>query len=190
MLTWTFSLYYRFNETTLTLTLFALRDIAQGEELSYSYLDPLSTPLQKDRHAALRSQWGFTCTCPICADPNSRAASDRRREEIRGLKAQLVASTQDPVRIVQLCKRMLSLYEEEGVIVPRGMVAEMAAYMANRAGDVERAVEIAEIARRGWGLIAGEGSAEVKRLGEFIADPRGHGSYEPGEGLGEDDGGE
>lgn len=180
------SLYYRFNETTLTLTLFALRDILPGEELSYSYLDPLSTPHHKDRHAALSSQWGFTCTCPICADPSSRAASDRRREEIRGLKPQLADSASDPRRIVRLCRELLRLYEEEGAVVPRGMVAEMAAYTANKAGDAQAAVRFAQTAREAWGVVAGEGSVEVKRIEGLIKDPRGHGSYEPGEGLGEE----
>lgn len=102
------------------------------------------------------------------------------------MKAQLAESARDPPRIVRLCNKLLGLYEEEGAIVPRGMVAEMAAYASNQAGEVGRAAEFAEIAMRAWGLVAGVGSAEVRRLEELLADPRGHGSYEPGEGLGEE----
>lgn len=80
----------------------------------------------------------------------------------------------------------MRLYEEEGAVVPRGMVAEMAAYTANKAGDAQAAVRFAQTAREAWGVVAGEGSVEVKRIEGLIKDPRGHGSYEPGEGLGEE----
>lgn len=82
-----------------------------------------------------------------------------------------------------VCRKLLGLYEEEGMVGPRCMVAEIAAYAANRAGDVGEAVRFAGVARGFWGVVAGEESAEVKRLDELIADPRGHESYQPGEGL-------
>lgn len=178
------SLYYRFDESTLSLSVFALRDVSPGEELTYSYLDPLSSAPYADRAALLASQWGFSCACPICADTAARAASDRRRTSIRRLKGALAGAARDnPARIAGVCAELLGLYEEEGLVGPRCMVAEMAAYAANRAGDWEAAVRFAETARRYWGIVAGEASAEVRRLEGLIRDPRAHESYQPGEGL-------
>ena len=85
---------------------------------------------------------------------------------------------------MRVCRRLLALYEEEGLVAPRCMVAEIAAYAANQVGDVAVAVEFARVARGYWGIVAGEGSVEVKRLEELILDPRGHGSYQPGDGVG------
>lgn len=82
-----------------------------------------------------------------------------------------------------MCRKLLGLYEEEGVVSPRCMVAEIAAYAANRVGDWEAAVAFADVARGYWEIITGEGSTEVRRLEELMGDPRGHESYQPGEGL-------
>ncbi|SPO04076.1 uncharacterized protein DNG_06759 [Cephalotrichum gorgonifer] len=176
--------YYRFDEKTLSLSIFALRDIPAGEELTYTYVDPLSEAPHKDRQPYLASQWEFTCTCPLCATPSSRDASDRRRGSIRDLKAQLAEAAQDPPRIVRACKKLLALYEEEGMVAPRAMTAEIAAYAANQVGDAEGAARFGAVARGYWEVMAGKGSAEVRRLEELIRDPRGHGSYKDGGGYG------
>ena len=80
------------------------------------------------------------------------------------------------------CRKLLGLYEVEGLVAPRCMVAEIAAYAAYQVGDIEIPVEFARTARGYWGIVAGEGSVEVRRLDELIRDPRGHESYQPGEG--------
>lgn len=99
------------------------------------------------------------------------------------MKSTLSDAGKDPGRVVGVCRKLLALYEEEGLVAPRCMVAEIAAYASNQVGDMESAVDFARTARHYWSIIAGEGSVEVRRLDELIRDPRGHESYQPGEGL-------
>ena len=47
-------------------TVHALRSIAPGEELSISYLMPAGRP-RAERQERLSRQFGFQCTCPLCA---------------------------------------------------------------------------------------------------------------------------
>lgn len=52
------------------LKVFAKRDIAKGEELFTSYVNPLHTVQQRMRE--LRVNWGFVCKCRKCKDDLSR----------------------------------------------------------------------------------------------------------------------
>ena len=45
----------------------AVRDISAGEELSWSYTNPL-WPRPRVQ-AELQTTWLFSCTCPLCQDP-------------------------------------------------------------------------------------------------------------------------
>ncbi|CCL99706.1 uncharacterized protein FIBRA_01728 [Fibroporia radiculosa] len=70
----------------------ALRDIAEGEEITIPYLDP-ALPLHT-RQEALRLNYGFTCTCPLCSwaghlDPAPPPA--RGSAELAILESQLCA---------------------------------------------------------------------------------------------------
>src|SRR5690606_17786015 len=155
-----------------------LVDIPAGKELTYNYIDPRQEPSYKDRHRHLGSQWGFECTCELCSSTPARRESNRRREAIRNAKNSIKeAGSDDAQEIVRQCRRLLRLYEEEGMVAPRAMTAEIAAYASNQMGDVKGAVEFARVAREYWEVMAGLESFEVRRLEELIADPRAHGSF-------------
>lgn len=179
------STYYRFSDTTLGVEVFALRDIKPGEELTYSYVDGLQEIPYKDRHKLIGSQFNFECTCRICRDTAARRESNRRRDNIRKAKKVLSESAEDPRAIVAQCKKLLRLYGDEGMVLPRPMTAEIAAYASNQLGEAEEAVKYAKIAREYWSIISGPASSEVKRLDELIAAPTEHGSYKPKAGEGE-----
>ncbi|KAJ7686553.1 hypothetical protein B0H17DRAFT_1332780 [Mycena rosella] len=59
-----------FDMPSFSFRLFALRDIASGEELTYPYIDV--TAPAAERQKALEP-YGFRCTCPACRDPTSDA---------------------------------------------------------------------------------------------------------------------
>jgi hypothetical protein len=53
-------------------SLLALRDIAPGEELSYSYVSLLGAV--EERQGSLLKNWGFTCRCARCVGAGAPAA--------------------------------------------------------------------------------------------------------------------
>lgn len=65
-----------------TDAMFAIKDIARGEEITSSYRSSFETKLRQERHQSL----GFVCICEACAagTPLQRASGMRRRL-IRGL---------------------------------------------------------------------------------------------------------
>ncbi|PKS06703.1 hypothetical protein jhhlp_006777 [Lomentospora prolificans] len=168
------------------MEIFALRDIKPGEELTYSYVDGLQEFPYKDRHKLLGSQFHFECTCRICSDTAARRESNRRRENIKNAKAALSETGDDAAKVVALCKKLLRLYKDEGMVLPRPMTAEIAAYASNQIGEPAEAVKYAKISREYWSIIAGPNSTEVKRLDELIAAPKDHGSYKPKPGKAEE----
>ncbi|KAF6756007.1 hypothetical protein DFP72DRAFT_307035 [Ephemerocybe angulata] len=68
--------------STLSSTLFALRDIEAGEEITNTYVHPLQS--KADRWKKLQPDYRFDCDCPWCnhKDEAEQAASDRDREYI------------------------------------------------------------------------------------------------------------
>ncbi|KAJ7716515.1 hypothetical protein B0H16DRAFT_1388840, partial [Mycena metata] len=66
----------RFNMSSFSYRLYALRDIAEGEELTFQYTD-VSQPAAQ-RNERLRP-YGFICDCAACKDAT---ASDARRKKI------------------------------------------------------------------------------------------------------------
>lgn len=62
----------------------AIRNIAVGEEITITYIDPFIPRL--DRLKKLKDTWGFECSCPLCAQPNAMGrASDATILNIKGL---------------------------------------------------------------------------------------------------------
>ncbi|KAK6863597.1 hypothetical protein PG995_000125 [Apiospora arundinis] len=80
------------------------RDIAAGEEITFSYDPHFERQTARERHVAL----DFTCECPSCFPPGtpSQRASDLRRRLIRGLRqgdaafANTTSATTPPGQII------------------------------------------------------------------------------------------
>lgn len=67
------------------LRIYALRDIAVGDEVNVSYLSASHVygSRHKDRQDRLKTHYGFICTCVVCSLPFlEQKASDTRRVEI------------------------------------------------------------------------------------------------------------
>ncbi|GAA5875771.1 hypothetical protein JCM1840_003512 [Sporobolomyces johnsonii] len=76
-----------------TSQLFALRDIAAGEELTWTYLNVTFEFEGVDsRRAEMKSVFEFECACDACGDgvgEDERRASEKRLLEMRKLKARI-----------------------------------------------------------------------------------------------------
>jgi tetratricopeptide (TPR) repeat protein len=176
------SSYYRYNETTFALELFALKDIGEGEEITISYVDPNHGVKFNDRYNLLGSQWGFECDCKICKSPARRAESDKRRTKINKLRKILSDQSEeggDLEMMVECAEELLELYHEDGMIVPRAMTAEIIAYTYNQLGEADKAVKYGKMAVEYHKIMAGEASNEVKRVQELVDAPKLHGSWKP-----------
>lgn len=99
------------------LRVYATRHIAQGEEITSSYIPNLAE--YEDRQAHLESTLNFVCTCPLCTLPmDQRTESDQRIRDINQLLYELRTAcpwTQQTLCLA-LIRKLLRLYEEESVV--------------------------------------------------------------------------
>lgn len=119
-----------FDMASFSFRLYAVRDIADGEELTYSYLD-ITAP------AAFRQKtlepYGFRCTCRACRDPHTsdaRRATMQRREVSPALMAMwaeegLQATAMYPQHAVVLMERYISLGDAENAVIYAAMLGKM-----------------------------------------------------------------
>ncbi|KAK3626256.1 hypothetical protein LTR56_019927 [Elasticomyces elasticus] len=78
------NVHHSFNPTIGQQTVYAVRDIAEGEELCTTYLGGQGVYyVRAQRIEILRGSYGFTCLCAACADVTG--GSDGRREVMGGI---------------------------------------------------------------------------------------------------------
>lgn len=102
------------NMETKTETLYAVRDIAKGQELCTTYLNPndLYRP-SRDRRALLQ-RLKFTCGCEACRlEGAQRQRSDETRQELRQLARQLESDMADVDVVRQRVMRSVKLIDQE-----------------------------------------------------------------------------
>jgi hypothetical protein len=59
------------------------------------------------------------------------------------------------------------LYDEEGMMLPKGDYLELAAMAGKYTGRRKKGVEYAKMARRHWEVVMGEASQEAQAMGEL-----------------------
>lgn len=168
------------NENLQQLTIHAIRDIDEGEEITIMYLsDRANRPA---RQVALQKNFRFTCSCRLCALPEPQLSlSNTRLDEIMWLDqyigdAEHIAAI--PFQVLQAVRKLLRLCEEEGIddaTIPRAYydAFQIAAFNSDRA----RARVFAERAAKARTVIEGDDSPTVHRLEELARDPSKHPSY-------------
>ncbi|KAF7315058.1 SET domain-containing protein [Mycena indigotica] len=104
-----------FDKNSFSIRLYAARNIAKSEELTFPYVDLLSC--KADRQENL-DEYGFVCTCHACVDP----ASDDHREDIHEFEfdpPRLLKWARDKTLpddwLLKKCYRQLELLEQEGL---------------------------------------------------------------------------
>jgi len=172
------SSFYRFNETTMALEVFALRDMTGGEEITFAYLDNKLDAKREERRAHLKEHWGFDCECSLCsATGDELLYSEDRRDLMAAAKARLRARMDEPKYVYRASTQLVQLYDDEGLIALRATANEIAAYASAMIGDENETRRFANAAKRYWRIMAGRDSAEVQRMDELRRDPLAHPSW-------------
>ncbi|KAJ7169115.1 hypothetical protein C8R43DRAFT_1155413 [Mycena crocata] len=103
----------RFDKASFSYGLYAVRDIAAGDELTFQYGDIWCAA--EKRNAALKP-YAFTCTCEACMDA---PASDARRTAITDFTPTVFAWVMDRTLsknwLIDKCLDQLALIEREGL---------------------------------------------------------------------------
>lgn len=167
---------YYFDPKTLTQHVTALRNIYPGEELTLSYISPLRTA--SSRHARLSRQWGFPCSCSLCAaSPAASAASDVRINQIISLRTELNDWTSASRASPEMAELLISLYEQERIHSMLGEAYTHAAIEYNGVGDVWTARRYAHLAvDLGLQVMRGH-DGETEEMRDLAEDPWGHWSW-------------
>ncbi|KAI8310373.1 SET domain-containing protein 5 [Colletotrichum sp. SAR11_59] len=144
--------------------LWAVRDIAAGEEITISYFDPIQTLRERQRYA--EEALGFKCACSHCqAAPNFANLSDDRVNEIHLLQSYLETREIAPAEPTAMAELLVDLYKQERLDSYLCKAYAIAAREWNGAGH--------EYQARAWayqsvqaGLVGGSGTG----MEEYVRD--------------------
>lgn len=135
---------------------------------------------QETRHEFFKENWGFECTCPLCTAPSDLVSkSDERLRQINQLEEKLGMEPRNHRKQLAIVAKLLRLFDEEGLIIPKAKYCEIASYAANQLGDEARALKYGQLAQKYWTIVAGPKSWEVQRMEELLRDPKKHPSWRP-----------
>ena len=164
---------HTWNENIGRLTIYALRDIKPGEEITICYL-PHTSPFE-ERRRTLSTSFKFTCACELCSlPPAQRRQSDARLSRIQDLNTQistaLEAENVKEKQTLHLVRSVLDLCQEEGIWDAGIARAYYDAYqIAVHFSDDRRAKVYAQMAWKAGCVAEGEASptaVEMKRAVE------------------------
>jgi hypothetical protein len=165
------------NEEKRLETLYALRDINAGDELTIYY----DTIVQRrtERQAKLKENWRFICQCDCCQlTDKAQIASDSRRERVKRITESIGTIVNDRntiKRTLLQIKMAIKDMEEERV---RGVLLASVCYDAYQiallAKDLELAKKYIGMAHAEYLLGTGPASSKTKRMKEFKKKPKSH----------------
>lgn len=165
--------HFNWNDNLKQLTVHALRDIAEDEEITISYLDTHKHYLA--RTVQLLKDFGFICYCSLCSLPSAdRQASDERCNEIQEIRTSLFdwETSFTPLQALDAAYRLLKLLGSEGVTGKHTREAICFAFeMALLVGDDEKAKGFASQAAESIKMIEGADSPAAKEWLAFASDP-------------------
>ncbi|KAK2778523.1 lysine methyltransferase [Colletotrichum kahawae] len=144
--------------------LWAVRDIAEGEEITISYFNPIQTLQDRQRYS--NDALGFKCACSHCQSPTKFAElSDDRINEILLLQGYLETREIAPAESTAMAELLVNLYKQEGLDSYLCKAYAIAAREWNGVGH--------EYQARSWayqsvqaGLVAGSGTG----MEEYVRD--------------------
>jgi hypothetical protein len=157
---------HRWNPARGEQTVYAVRDVAAGEELTLSYHNGGPSA---ERKAALQQFFGFACACELCAQPaEALRKSDRRLRDAARLDESIGDARRvrlQPADALKDCKELLRIYEAEGVRDTRLPRLYYDAFqICAMHSDAARASVFAESARRVRELSEGPDSEEAAAM--------------------------
>nr|GAT49082.1 predicted protein [Mycena chlorophos] len=173
-----------FSRALFAFELFATRDVVQGEELTYHYIDTLVPAAER---AELCKPYAFTCTCSACTPPT--AESDERRRTIKDfvpyLYSWLLNKSLPDDWVIKRCLAHIQLIEQENLQHSEESVMAtniiMFAYVS--LGDAKRASNAAYAEHMFWRMRVDNMPQRVMELMEMLG-PVLMQKFEGGQGLG------
>jgi hypothetical protein len=157
-------------------TLYALREIQVGEELTIHYADICAR--MSDRQACFQRVWRFDCKCEICQlEGNAQITSDVRRQSIRRihLSAGVISHNAQLTRSVSQVKVAVRYLQEEGI---RGSLMARVGYdgyqIALLANDLNQARVYINLAYNEYLLGAGPTSSDTLKMNHYLENPTSH----------------
>lgn len=93
--------------------MYAVRDIAAGEEITISYFDSIKT--RQERQQYTKQNLGFECACSQCKASQFANLSDDRINEILLLEQYLENRQIAPAEPTAMAELLVSLYKQEGL---------------------------------------------------------------------------
>lgn len=138
--------YRRLPGNRLIGSVVAHRDIAEGEEITISYLPP---GLSHQRRSKMLERWGFECSCAICTAPAEEfAESDNRRRRLHDLKQDAYDASFEnrTAQAVGLTEESLALLQEEGLMMAAGWRYKFLARWNTELGREEEAEKYQKLA--------------------------------------------
>ncbi|KAJ7261836.1 hypothetical protein B0H12DRAFT_338552 [Mycena haematopus] len=124
--------HYGFCTETFCGRLFAVRSIAEGEEITIGYTNLTTT--RAARRKDLKAKFAFVCECATCCLPPARVVvSDARREAIEGYFANMKKGEKFPEGAsFYHVKEMINWAEEEGLVEAASILGISALRLAQR----------------------------------------------------------
>ncbi|TVY17602.1 SET domain-containing protein 5 [Lachnellula arida] len=160
-------------------TVYAVRPIKQGEEITLSYHAGGPSTTRKE---ILKEGFGFDCTCEICSLP----AAELKASDSRLIRAQTLDSTigdpesvrYSPGKVLKNCKTLMGIYEEEGIKDDRLTRLYFDAFqVVNMHGDQARASVWARRYCEEKKRSAGRDSIDLLEMMPFVKNPSKHDSF-------------
>jgi hypothetical protein len=155
-------------------TVHALRDIAEGEEITVYYL--ALDMAREVRRKELYDRLKFMCACPLCSLPLEESEeSDKRLKriaELDNLVGRDCKHMKYLLRTLRYVDEQVRLYEEQGpgdAGLPRAYFEAVQIAVAN--GDLARGSVFAHRAVEGWRTSSGSDCREVIEYGPLAHNP-------------------
>jgi hypothetical protein len=154
-------------------TVYALRPISVGEEITLSYLAGGSS---EERQEILKTHFRFDCKCELCSLPPAKLrASDGRIIRAQHLSETIedeVSQIKCPTKLIKNGLKLLKIYEEEGIKDDRlGNLYWEMFKIANKHRDQARASAFAQMYSDSKLISEGPQSANVLEMVVLIKNP-------------------
>lgn len=188
------SCIFNFNAKTLTASVYTVRDIRPGEELTISCmclhltmkltlikLDTNTRETYAKRHTAIQS-WGFTCSCAACTlSPGDRFLSDDRIQQMKQYTAELRDWSNKSRVAPEIAEALIRLYREEQLFYYLGDAYRLAAHTYNGVRDRYQALRMASNALVHGLQVWDDMGFNVRDVLALLEDPEKHWTW--GKGL-------
>ena len=159
-------------------TLYALRDIETGEELTVAYLDTAEM-IRTERQDVISASWRFECKCECCSLTGAELkASNDRRSFIKKVEEEVPLVPAH--KIFDSVKKALIFLDEEGLVgSPKASMCNYAYQMALCMRNVEEAKSFANEAYTQYLLAIGSISRWTIQMLECVNEPTVHKMWNP-----------